>query len=109
MSGGIEDIEGDLPDRREPSDAVIRILKIVNKKGMHARAAAKFMQAVERFDAQVQVTRGGETVDGSSILDLLMLAAGQGTYITVEATGKEASAVADELEKLVSSGFGEEG
>jgi phosphocarrier protein len=109
MSGGIEDLEGDLPDRREPSDAVIRILKIVNKKGMHARAAAKFMQAVERFDAQVQVTRGGETVDGSSILDLLMLAAGQGTSITVEATGKEASAVADELEKLVSSGFGEEG
>jgi phosphocarrier protein HPr len=105
---GIEDLEGDLPDRREPADAVTRTLQIVNKKGLHARAAAKFMQTVERYDAQVRVTRGQETVDGASILDLLMLAAAPGTSIIVEATGAEASAVVDALDKLVAGGFGED-
>lgn len=105
---GIEDLPEDLPERREPSDAVIRVLEIVNKKGLHARASAKFAQTVERFDATVRVTRGGETVDGGSILDLLMLAAAPGTSITVEATGREANAVVDALEKLVAGGFGED-
>ena len=105
---GIEDLEGDLPDRREPADAVVRTLEIVNKKGLHARASAKFVQTAERFDAQVRVTRGHETVGGTSIMGLMMLAAAPGTSITIEATGNEAAAVVDALTKLVTGGFGEE-
>jgi phosphocarrier protein len=91
-----------------PPGAEVRVLEIVNKKGLHARASAKFCQIVERFDADVRVTRGHETVGGTSIMGLMMLGAGTGSKITVEATGNEAAAVADALEKLVSSGFGEE-
>jgi phosphocarrier protein HPr len=99
-------------DTREPTatpdGADVRILEIVNKKGLHARASAKFCQIAERFDADVRVTRGHETVGGRSIMGLMMLGAGIGTKITIAATGSEATAVADALEKLVCSGFGEE-
>ena len=88
--------------------AEVRVLEIVNKKGLHARASAKFCQVVERYDADVRVTRGNETVGGTSIMGLMMLGAGIGTKIKVEASGNEAVAVADALEKLVSGGFGEE-
>ena len=66
------------------------------------------VQTVERFDAAVRVTRGSETVGGTSIMGLMMLGAATGTTITVEATGNEAAAAVDALDKLVSSGFGEE-
>ena len=89
-------------------DAVVRVLKIINKKGLHARASAKFVQTAERFDAAIKVTRGGETVGGTSIMGLMMLAAGPGTSITVEATGADAQAAVDALAELVGSGFGEE-
>jgi phosphocarrier protein len=89
-------------------DAVVRVLEIVNKKGLHARASAKFVQTVERFDADVRVKRGSETVGGTSIMGLMMLGAATGTSITVEATGAEASAAVDAIAKLVESGFGEE-
>jgi phosphocarrier protein HPr len=103
------DTEGALPQEHPPSpDAVVRVLEIVNKKGLHARASAKFVQTVERFDATVTVTRAGETVGGTSIMGLMMLAAATGTTITVEATGIEAAAVIDALARLVASGFGEE-
>jgi len=93
----------------QPSqEPLVRILDIVNKKGLHARASAKFVQTAERFDASIKVTRSSETVGGTSIMGLMMLGAGIGTKITVEATGNEASAALDALEKLVSSGFGEE-
>ena len=65
--------------------AIVRVLEICNKKGLHARASAKFVQTVERFDADVKVTRGAETVGGTSIMGLMMLAAGPGSTITVEA------------------------
>jgi phosphocarrier protein len=87
---------------------VVRILEICNKKGLHARASAKFVQCVERFDADVRVSRCGETVGGTSIMGLMMLAAGPGTTISVEATGAEAAAVVDALAELVSSRFAEE-
>ena len=87
---------------------VTRTLTIVNEKGLHARASAKFVQTVERFDASVRVTRGNETVGGTSIMGLMMLGAATGTSITVEATGNEAAAAIDALAKLVASGFGEE-
>jgi phosphocarrier protein len=91
-----------------PHTPVVRVLKIVNKKGLHARASAKFVQTVERFDASVRVTRGHETVGGTSIMGLMMLAAAPGTAITVECSGIEAAAAMDAISKLVSSGFGEQ-
>ena len=92
---------------RPREGAVVRVLEICNKKGLHARASAKFVQTVEQFDAEVWVTRGGETVGGSSIMGLMMLAAGTGTSITVEATGKDAAAVVEALAELVDSRFAE--
>ena len=87
---------------------VVRVLEICNRKGLHARASAKFVQTVEQFDADVKVTRGNETVGGTSIMGLMMLAAGPGTSITVQATGKEAAAVVEALAALVSGRFREE-
>jgi phosphocarrier protein len=87
---------------------VVRIIEIINKKGLHARASAQFVQKAERFDAVVTVTRGNETVGGTSIMGLMMLAAGPGATITVEATGNEAMAAIEALAALVASGFGEE-
>ena len=87
---------------------IVRALQICNKKGLHARASAKFVQTVEKFDATVKVTRGGETVGGTSIMGLMMLAAGPGTTITVEAAGAQAREVVDALAALVSGRFTEE-
>ncbi len=87
---------------------IIRVLEICNKKGLHARASAKFVQTVEKFDADVKVKRGNETVGGTSIMGLMMLAAGPGTTITVEATGPQAAEVVDALVALVSGRFTEE-
>ena len=83
-------------------------IPIVNKKGLHARASAKFVQTVEQFNAQVRVSRCGESVGGDSIMGLMMLSAGPGTSIRVEATGPEAQDVLDALAALVGSRFGEE-
>ena len=87
---------------------VRRELQISNKKGLHARASAKFVQLVEKFDADVLVTRGGETVGGRSIMGLMMLSAAPGCSIIVQATGRDAVAVMDALERLVTSRFGED-
>lgn len=92
-----------------PGGALSRELLIVNKRGLHARASAKFVQAVERFNAQVWVTRGGETVGGTSIMGLMMLAAGPGTTITVSAAGPDAEAALAAITELVESKFNEEG
>jgi len=88
-------------------DAVVREICICNKKGLHARASAKFVQTVEKFDADVRVTRAGETVGGTSIMGLMMLAAAPGTWITIEATGPQAAEVVDALAALIDSRFGE--
>ena len=85
----------------------MREFTICNKRGLHARASAKFVQTVEKFDAEVRVTRNGETVGGTSIMGLMMLAASPGTSITVEATGKEAAEVIEALATLINSRFGE--
>ena len=88
--------------------AIVRVLEITNKKGLHARASAKFVQTVERFDADVKVTRGGETVGGTSIMGLMMLSAGPGSSITVEARGKEAAEVIVAIESLIGGRFDED-
>ncbi len=100
------------PDDPDASDAspravVTRVLDIVNSKGLHARASARFVLTVEKFDADVKVTRNGETVGGNSIMGLMMLSAGPGTSIVVEATGNQALQAVEALETLVASRFGE--
>ena len=83
-------------------------LLIVNEKGLHARASAKFLEAVEEFDAAAQVTRDGMTVSGDSIMGLLMLAASRGTTIEVETSGPQAEALGMALTALVADRFGED-
>jgi phosphocarrier protein HPr len=87
---------------------VVREVEIINKKGLHARASAKFVQHAEQFDAEISVSRGHESVGGTSIMGLMMLAAGPGSTITISATGNEAQAAVDALCALVSSRFGED-
>jgi phosphocarrier protein len=86
----------------------VRELPIVNKKGLHARASAKFVQTVEQFRAEVKVSRCGETVGGDSIMGLMMLSAGPGTSVQVQATGADAGAVIEALTALLADRFGEE-
>jgi len=95
------------PEQRPPEGPLVRVLSIVNSKGLHARAAAQFVLTVEKFDAHVTVTRGQDSVEGDSILDLLMLNAAPGTSITVTAAGPEAAEVMAALEELVAGRFGE--
>ena len=83
-------------------------LLIVNEKGLHARASAKFVEVVEEFDASAQVTREDMTVSGDSIMGLLMLAASRGTTIEVETSGPQAEALGMALTKLVADRFGED-
>ena len=90
-------------------DATLRVeLLIRNKKGLHARASAKFVQCAEKYDAAMRVTRDGQTVGGTSIMGLMMLAAGQGTTILIEVEGREAAAALAAITALVEDGFGEE-
>lgn len=86
---------------------VVRTLEIVNAKGLHARASARFVETVERYDATARVSRDGHTVTGESIMGLLMLAAHKGSSISVETEGPEAEALMEALEALVAGRFGE--
>jgi phosphocarrier protein HPr len=85
-----------------------RTLRIVNEKGLHARASAKFVEVVEAHDASAEVQKDGLSVSGDSIMGLLMLAASRGTTIEVQTSGAEAGKLADALEALVAARFGEE-
>lgn len=80
---------------------------IVNKRGLHARAAAKFVGVAREFQAQLAVERDGESADGRSIMDLLMLGAGPGTRLTLRADGSDAPALLAALTRLVEDGFDE--
>ena len=96
------------PGGTDGATPVVRNVEIVNKKGLHARASAKFVQTAEQFDAQINVTRGHESVGGTSIMGLMMLAAGPGVTITISATGNEAAAAVEALCALITSRFGED-
>ena len=85
-----------------------RTLTIVNERGLHARASAKFVECVEGHNAVATVSRNGETVGGDSIMGLLMLAAAKGSTIEVTCEGEDAEGLMDCLEKMVSTKFGEE-
>jgi len=86
----------------------MRRMRIVNIKGLHARASARLVEVVERFDASATVRANGETASGDSIMGLLMLAAAMGDEIEVETTGTEADSLLASIVELVASGFGEE-
>jgi len=93
MTAAVPDVSGDL--------------LIVNKRGLHARAAARFVQCAERFDATVTVSKDQTTVGGTSIMGLMMLAAAPGSEIHVEASGPEAAEALAALTELVADRFGE--
>ena len=88
--------------------ALVRELEIVNERGLHARASAKFVKCAEGFDANIVVSRDGHTVPATSIMGLMMLAAAMGTSISVEASGPEADAAMAALAALVESKFDED-
>jgi phosphocarrier protein HPr len=98
----------DCPPVHVPEGAIARELLIVNKKGLHARASAKFVQTVDRFRATVTVTRCGETVGGRSIMGLLTLGAAKGTTITVVTEGEDAAESLAAITALVENRFGED-
>jgi len=83
-------------------------LRIVNEKGLHARASAQFVEVVESFEASATVTKDGLTVSGDSIMGLLMLAASRGSSIEVQTSGQQAELLARALEALVANRFGED-
>lgn len=85
-----------------------RRLEIVNVKGLHARASARFVEVVEEYDATAEVRKDGLSASGDSIMGLLMLAASMGTTIEVETTGPDAERLADALTALVADRFGED-
>jgi len=91
-----------------PMTGLVRVLPIVNVKGLHARASARFVSTVEAFDAQASVRRDGQEVSGDSIMGLLMLAAARGSEIEVETEGADAVALMDALAALVANRFGED-
>jgi phosphocarrier protein len=86
---------------------VERTLDIINEKGLHARASAKFVEVVEKFNARVTVCKDGMDVSGDSIMGLLMLAASRGTSIDVRVDGPKAEEAMDALAALVADKFGE--
>ena len=85
-----------------------RTVEIVNRKGLHARASAKFVKTAANFDAEVQVSKDGQTVDARSIMGLMMLAAAIGSHIDIEAEGPQATEALDALCALVAARFDEE-
>jgi phosphocarrier protein HPr len=89
-------------------EALERRLRIVNTKGLHARASAKFVQCTAKFDASVTVAKDGQFVAGTSIMGLMMLGAGPGSEIIVRASGNQAREAMEALERLIVTKFGED-
>lgn len=83
-------------------------VEIINQRGLHARAAAKFVRTVEQFEAEVRVSRGDSTVGGTSIMGLMMLAASPGSIIHIQATGRERAAALAALVALIGNRFDED-
>ena len=105
--GEAYDEDCDCPEPVIPAGSLYCELEIINKKGLHARATAKFVQCAANFDADITVTRCGETVGATSIMGVLTLGAGIGSTITVVAKGREANEALKALGALVADRFGE--
>ncbi|CAH1659419.1 Phosphocarrier protein, nitrogen regulation associated [Hyphomicrobiales bacterium] len=101
------DEDCDCPEVDIPAGALYGEFQIVNKKGLHARATAKFVQCAARYDADITVSRCGETVGATSIMGVLTLGAGIGSTITIVAKGSEAKPALDALAALIADKFGE--
>jgi phosphocarrier protein len=105
--------DGDNPPSDTPSTSgapvLTRIVTVPNKRGLHARAAAKFVMLAERFDASVEVIRDGQSVPARSIMGLMMLGAGKGAQLELRAEGWDAKEALEALSALVESGFDEQG
>jgi phosphocarrier protein HPr len=82
-------------------------IEIINKLGLHARAAAKFVTCASQFSSHIQVERNGRKVNGKSIMGVMMLAASQGTRIHLEVEGEDEKAACKALEHLIAERFGE--
>ena len=100
-------VEGDIPDTGS-AVPIRRSVTICNKRGLHARAAARFVKLAWQFDAEVMVAKNGDAVSGRSIMGLMMLAAGPGTLVELRATGPEAERAVAALAELICGGFDEE-
>ena len=85
-----------------------RLIRIINKRGLHARASAKFVKCVEGFDADIRVSKDGHVVGGTSIMGLMMLTASPGCSISVSASGPQAEEALDAIQKLIDDRFGED-
>ena len=96
------------PEFEPPPGALVRTFEIINRKGLHARATAKLVQCIDRFDAAVTVSRCGETVGGSSIMGILTLGAGPGMIITITAAGADAPQAMEAIGALIANRFGED-
>jgi phosphocarrier protein len=89
------------------SQAASRLVTIVNRRGLHARASARFVKCAESFDCDIKVVKDGQSVGGTSIMGLMTLAAAPGSTIELRAEGPEAEAALDALSALIADGFGE--
>jgi phosphocarrier protein len=87
---------------------VVRNARIINERGLHARAAARFVQLAQKFDSRVDVGFGGQSVGATSIMGLMMLGAAKGALLEISAAGRDAAQAADALAKLVARGFEDE-
>ena len=108
MSQSFDPLYQDVPPGNLGPGVLARVLPIVNRKGLHARATAKFVQCAEKYEADITVSRNGETVGATSIMGILTLGAGVGTDITVTAAGPQAEAALDAIAALVAGRFGED-
>jgi phosphocarrier protein len=98
----------DSPEFTPPEGALVRTITIINRRGLHARATAKLVQCIDRFDAAVTVSRCGDTVGGTSIMGILTLGAGPGMTITITAMGAQALQALEAIEALIADRFGED-
>ncbi len=89
------------------AEALIETIEVVNKLGLHARAAAKFVKVATEFKSEITLSRGEETVNGKSIMGILMLAAEKGSTITLKVEGEDQEQAFQALRKLIQDGFGE--
>jgi phosphocarrier protein HPr len=100
--------QGSCPGVETPGYELVQTFEIVNRKGLHARATAKLVQCIDGFDAEITISRCGETVGGDSIMGILTLGAGLGTTITVAASGSEAGQAMTAIGALIANRFGED-
>lgn len=108
MAAGMTSADGPADGAVPDGSVISRVLTICNRRGLHARAAAKFVALAERFGASVEVVKDGQSVSARSIMGLMMLGAGQGSTIELRVEGWDAKEAMDALVALVEAGFNEQ-